>query len=44
MKTKLTDTIKHTSKSRDNQLLNAPLNITNDWKMTEIEPFKLSPP
>ena len=44
MKTKPTDTIKHASKSRDNQLVNAPLNVTNNWKMTEIEPFKLLPP
>ena len=44
MKTKPTDMIKHASKSRDNQLMNAPLNVMNNWKMTEIEPFKLLPP
>ena len=44
MRTKPTDTIKHASKSRDSQLSNALLNVKNDWKMTEIEPFKLLPP
>ena len=44
MKTKPTDTVKHASKIRDNKLLNAPLNIAKNWKMTEIEPFKLLPP